>query len=103
MPRPRRVDTRTARLCSQVARILELSLPDHCPEWVPWLTVLEVLPDPNAARLRVVLGFDPATADRLPETRAVLDQLRAELREEVAQGIHRKRVPDLVWQLLPLS
>lgn len=104
MPTQRRADARSARLCRQVGRILELSLFDHTPDWVPWLTIVDVLPDPNLARLRVIVGFDPerVSHDCLIATREHLQRIRPELREEVAAGIRRKRTPDLCFQLLPL-
>lgn len=63
--------------------------------------VVEVTPDPDAAHLLVTLeltGDEPIAPE---EVRGAVEALRPHLRHEVSQSIHRKRLPNLAYQLVP--
>lgn len=100
--RERGRDLRKARqLCKQVARTLDLVLSGELDDdMLRNLIVDAVEPAPNASRLLVILR--PTTNDELVDVPAVLERLaalRGRLRAEVASSIHRRKVPDLVFQI----
>lgn len=83
---------KTRQLCGQVAKVLHLCLPfasDPRLEGVHVVLVRSL----DTARLEVlVTGTGPVDQTLMALTRA-----RPWLREEVSQGIHRKRTPELVF------
>ena len=96
------IDPKSLSLCSQARRALEYALGGEChDEALYGLEVIEVLPDPTVRRLRVWL----ASRERWDEEERlyVLSRLTAArgfLRAQIAQSIHRKRTPELVFELL---
>ena len=98
---PTQSDARTDALCAQVQRSLESvvgsGLRDAALED---LTVVDVAP--TSRRLRVVLRL--ASEGEWRDPSRVLERLAAAkgfLRAEIAGDIHRKRTPELVFELLP--
>lgn len=93
--------TKLRQLCRQVERALCTAFGDH--EALLDLGVDQVLPWPNASRLLVAVRLcEPAA---VPDRSEVLQRLashRAELRSVVAGAIHRKRVPELCFELFAL-
>ena len=80
-----------------MARLLTLALAGlSADEALPSCHVVAVGPAPDASRLRVVVApFDGAA---VPATvLAWLEAVRPRLRAELAAGLHRRRVPDLVF------
>lgn len=77
-------NVRDLRLCGEVACILSLELDD--------VLVERVEPAPDATRLRVWVHTDKLEA---------LERQRPRLRAAVAAAIRRKRVPDLVFAVVP--
>lgn len=97
-PAKRHNRIKDAQLCAQVARTLSYSLAE-LPDALLGLTLIEVVPAPDAGRLAVRLMV-PVGAD-VDEMRAGLDAALPHLRRDVAAAIHRKKVPTLFFELLP--
>ncbi len=89
------------QLCRQVERAVSTALGDDVADDILLgLAVTTVLPWPNASRLLVVV--EPTSPDEPIDRDAVLDRLRgvkSELREVVAGAIHRKRTPELCFEV----
>jgi len=97
-----RVDARSLKLCAQAQRALEFALAGECRDAsLHELSVVAVLPDPTARRLRVWLRgpADMSEEDRGRILRG-LSSARGFLRAQVAARIHRKRTPELAFELL---
>ena len=96
------IDPKSLSLCTQARHALEYAIGGECrDEALTGLEVVKVLPDPTVRRLRVWL-CSPAEMDE-HERRHVLRRLEAArgfLRSRVAAAIHRKRTPELVFELL---
>ena len=90
------------QLCRQVERAVSTALADDVADEVLLdLAVATVLPWPNASRLLVVV--EPTSPDEEIDREAVLEHLRAakpELRAVVAGVIHRKRTPELCFEIM---
>jgi len=101
-----RVENRKAlQLCSQVAETLALVLAGECrDDLLRDLLVESVVPFPSASRLLVTLvpAVSAGTAP-LEEYIEHLEQFKGLLRGEVASAINRRKVPDLVFRILPPS
>lgn len=103
---PHQVKNRKAlQLCSQVAETLTLVLAGECDDdLLRDLLVEAVTPFPTSARLLVTLRPTVSAAAATPvEVAGRLEGVRARLRAEVAQAIHRRKAPDLVFRVLPAS
>jgi len=96
-------DAKTMRLCRQVEETLSLALAGECgDEVLSDLVVESVVPAPDPSRLLVTVAPGPGAEPRDPLV--VLERLgRAKgfFRSEVAAVLHRKKVPDLAFRLLP--
>ena len=103
MSTPRRVVNRKAlQLCAQVARTLANVLSGECgDDRLRDLLVESVQPAPDSTRLLVTVYPGPAFAasDTEPVLRALYGATGM-LRGQIARAIHRKRVPELVFQVL---
>jgi len=96
-PKP---DYHSAALCKQVLRIVSGVLSGECGDALLQALVVErVVPAPNAGRLMimVIARGDGAPAELLVRLEAVKRMLRA----RIAEGIVRKRVPELTFLVLP--
>jgi hypothetical protein len=99
--RTRNQSRKDGQLCKQTFRVLSLAFDQLAAEgWAEGLYLARVTPAPDASRLRLAIAFaEPCTLD---EAEAVLRRLRglgASLRWELAAGIARRRVPELVFGL----
>jgi hypothetical protein len=97
----RKGNWKVMQLCKQVERAATLTLEG---EWVGdallGAAVASVEPAPDAGRLRVVVVLAPARgASDAEDATAVLGSLRSRFRAEVARSIHRKRVPEIVFDV----
>ncbi|MEM1447242.1 MAG: hypothetical protein AAGF84_14375 [Planctomycetota bacterium] len=101
---------RDRRLCGQVRQAIQMGLADCGDPRLQSLVVLGVEPDGKASRLRVhvmpgVLERNDPTSPEDPAWRADLSARLAlvgpRLRGEVARSIHRKKTPQLVFELHP--
>jgi len=84
------------QLCGQVKDALTVALAGCADEVLRDLTVVMVEPAPHTGRLMVtVAGSAPAdVTDRHLTTAAMM------LRREVARAIHRRKAPELVFQVV---
>jgi ribosome-binding factor A len=86
------------QLCEQVAEALSFALAEcHDPRLAD-LYVEAVEPAPSASRLRVVVSGDSG-ADAFAILGA-LERARSYLRRPIAGEIHRKRTPELCFELV---
>ena len=96
-------DRKTGQLCAQVQRTLSFVLENECcDDCLRGLTVEAVHPNPNAACLLVVLR--PWQHEQPCDLKLVLRrlaQMKGYWRTEIGNTIHRKKTPDLVFQVLP--
>lgn len=98
-------DRKARQLCGQIAQTLNYVLSGECnDDDLRNLIVMEVVPAPDASRLLVTVGscctdepLDPAI------TLQKLQAVNGKLRREIAVAIHRKRTPELLFQVLQTS
>lgn len=93
------------QLCAQVREVVGFALAERWHDPVlERLSIVSVTPAPDASRLAVIVAIDP---DGDPvEAVAIIDALkriRGELRCEIAAEIHRKKTPELTFELAPLA
>jgi len=99
--RSRRAEWKTLQLCKQVERAAALTLAGECEsDALVGAVVVSVEPAPNASRLRVLVVLAPGRGvPCLEEARAALQERGAAFRSEVARSVHRKRVPEVVFDV----
>jgi len=85
-------------VCRQVFDALTYALAELDDRVIDELVLVSVTPAPNASRVQVNLVPAHAGVDR-EAARARLAQVAADLREEVAAELTRKRVPELVFHV----
>lgn len=91
-----------AQLCAQVQDVISLALGDSADERLHDLVVHSVSAGPDGARLLVaVVPTDPLDVDSIEQLYRALESARPWLRQQVAAEIHRKRTPELAFQVLP--
>jgi ribosome-binding factor A len=90
---------KSLQLCGQVAEALHLALGDCGDEALNDLLVLEVRPFPDSTRLLVLVRSATGATD-LVSTRLRLREAAGWLRREIAAAIHRRRTPDLVFEVV---
>jgi len=88
------------QLCRQVFDALTYALAELDDPLIDELVLESVSPAPSAARVQVTLV--PST-DGLDVDQALtrLHDIAGELREEVAAEVSRRRVPELVFRIVP--
>ena len=95
-------DRKLAQLCAQVEQTVSLALGDSADDRLHDLVVRSVSPGPDGTRLLVVVvATRPLDMASLEELHGALKSARPWLRQQVAAEIHRKRTPDLAFQVLP--
>ena len=99
--RSRRADWKTRQLCRQVERGASLTLAELCDgAALAGSVVAEVSPAPDASRLRVTVVLAPSrTAADVAATAALLQERVGLFRREAARAIHRKRTPEIVFEV----
>jgi ribosome-binding factor A len=100
MPGDNRRGHKDLQLCRQVQDALSLALADIDDPLLDELILESVTPAPNASRVEVT--FVPSRIDL--DVEAALERLNAvagELRTEVASEVSRRRVPELVFRIVP--
>lgn len=104
-PSERRGDMRKAhQLCAQVREVISFALAEQCEDQLlERLSVVAVSPAPDASRLMVTVALDPV-GERVEATTVIeaMKQLRGQLRHEIAAEIHRKKTPELAFELAPM-
>jgi ribosome-binding factor A len=87
------------QLCSQVQESLYWILGSQCgDESLALLQVLSVEPAPDSTRLLVTLKLSDGMT--MSEALERLQEASKAIRSEVANSIHRKKAPDLVYRLV---
>jgi ribosome-binding factor A len=95
---------KTLQLCGQVAEALNYAFAAVCNDDVlRELAVVAVQPAPDESRLLVTV--EPALSGPCdpPKVLAHLQQALGKLRSEVATSIHRKKVPELTFCVVPAA
>jgi ribosome-binding factor A len=88
------------QLCREVERTLGTLLAGGCGDSVLHdLHVQSVIPAPDSTRLLVRLSFSGPMAMEVGEVLTRLHRAYGLLRSEVAAAIHRRKVPDLTFQV----
>ena len=88
---------KTLQLCRQVERALSVGLEG---DLLRDLTVCAVAPAPDSSRLLVTFQFHGPEAVATADVEAALHDSYARLRALVAASIHRKKTPELSFQVL---
>jgi len=88
------------QLCGQVAQTLHLALAGCADPWLNDLVVLDVVPFPDSTRLLVTVQSATGAATDPPAILARLPQSAAMLRREVAEAIHRRKTPELLFRVV---
>jgi ribosome-binding factor A len=99
--RNRRADWKALQLCRQVERSAALTLAElfEC-EALASSVVARVAPAPDASRLRVSVVLAPGkTSSDREEATATLREKAGLFRAEAARAIHRKRAPEVVFEV----
>jgi len=97
-----RPDRKSLQLASQVAEVISMVLCEQEDDLVRDLMVESVIPLPNGSRLLVSLT--PAISARsldLSKAMEHLQSVQAAIKSEVANSITRRKVPDLIFRILP--
>jgi hypothetical protein len=99
--RSRRGNWKVLQLCKQVERSVAVTLASECEcDALVAAAVASVEPAPDGSRLMVtVVLATERGADDVLEASAALGRSKTAFREEVARSIHRKRVPELVFDV----
>jgi ribosome-binding factor A len=99
---PGKEDHKVAQLCAQIEQVISFALGDAADVRLHDLIVHSVVPSPDGGRLLVgVVATRPLDGHSLEDMQRALDSARPWLRRQVAAEIHRKRTPDLAFQILP--
>jgi ribosome-binding factor A len=101
--RARKVDRKAMQLCKQVERAMAATLAtvSGC-DCLLGASVAGVEPAPDASRMRAIVVLAPEHGpEDAAEARTVLGRWAPEFRAEVAAAIHRKRVPEIVFDVRP--
>ena len=94
-------ERKTRQLCKQVARVVSSVLLESTEECLQKLSLLTVEPAAGTSVLRVAVMAGTANGTELSAQREALERLRPYLRGEVAQAVSRRRIPELVFALIP--
>jgi len=89
------------QLCKQVERAAAVTLAGECEgDALLGAAVAFVEPAPDSSRLMATVVLAPGRgAEDLADARTALARSAASFREEVARTIHRKRVPEIVFDV----
>jgi ribosome-binding factor A len=98
-----RPDHRVRSLCRQAQEAVLLALGDAKPD--PrldgaWVLSVDPAPGPERLLVSIVLAGRDGEED-IEAALAALVEMKPWLRSEVARAIHRKRVPDLAFRVMP--
>jgi hypothetical protein len=103
--RSRRGEWKLRQLCKQVERAAAVTLASECADEALFgAAVASVEPAPDAGRLRVTVVLAVGGgADALERGRVALLARAAVFRSEVARSVHRKRAPEIVFDVRPTA
>ncbi|MDC3959858.1 ribosome-binding factor A [Polyangium jinanense] len=95
----RKVERKERQLCRQVQEAVSEALAGLEDDVLLEVWVADVEPAPDAGRLAVLVQAPRGTSPE--EVAARLEKVAGYLRAEVASAITRKRVPTLIFRVLP--
>jgi ribosome-binding factor A len=101
-PSRQRTNRKALQMCGEIARTLSAVLAwESGDDLLRCVTVVSVEPAPDSTRVLVRVCI-PQSADVLTPSQVLegLHRLSGKLRTEVAGALHRKRVPELVFQVV---
>jgi hypothetical protein len=100
--RSRKRSWKVLQLCKQVERAAALTLAGDChSESLVGATVVTVAPAPDSARLLVTVALARGSdGEKVVLARAALRESAPSFRAEVARSIHRKRAPEIVFDVM---
>ena len=92
---------KTLQLCREARRTLSAVLAGECDDDVlRELTVLSVVPAPNAGRLLVTVALPPSAGAPAEEVLRRLLGVSGRLRSEVAAAVSRRKTPELAFRVV---
>ena len=95
---PGKVSNRKAlQLCREVERVLSMAFEG---ELLRDLTVESVVPAPDSSRLLVTLRFHGSATVATTDIHDALRIQHAKLRGAIAEAIHRRKTPELAFQVV---
>jgi ribosome-binding factor A len=97
----RRPGRKTLQLCGQVMETLSGVLAEQADDVLRDLLVVAVTP---AGSGRLLVSVTPAPSAAVRDPAVLLEHLagaQGRLRSEVAAAVHRRKAPDLLFQVLP--
>jgi hypothetical protein len=99
--RSRKANWKVRQLCKQVERAAAVTLASVCEgDALLGASVAAVEPAPDPGRLLVTVVLEASKgADAATDARVELLRRAAAFRGEVARSVHRKRVPELVFDV----
>ena len=100
--KPNKKDRKTRQLCCQIARQLNAILGELSDDLLSTCYIEEVVPAPDISRCMVTFvwmgDLDAFEPQRLLER---IGQVQGMFRGELAMAIHRRRVPQLSFRVIP--
>jgi len=99
-PSPARIDRKLGPLCREVERTLAFALADARDPRLRDLTVIAVIPAPDASRLEIAVTTGPEGCAP-DELLTALTLARGSLRAELARALQRKRTPEIAFVVVP--
>lgn len=94
------------QLCRQVFETLQLAINSIHRKLIN-VSVVEVLPAPDASRLLVIVSIDCVaaieSASEIEEIVAILNDNTPRMRTEIARAINRRKTPNLVFEIARLN
>lgn len=99
-----KANRKALQVCRQASQTLDYVLADCEDERMQNLVVASVTPAPDSSRLLVTVAIVAGDQrfDRIAIEAALRDQI-PRLRSELARSINRKKVPNLVFQIIAFS
>lgn len=92
-------DRKLKQLAREVYRVLAQAMAELADRRLESAFVVEVRPAPDAGRFAVQVSAGAAAT--VSEVEAALEVARGHLRGELATALARKRIPDLIFEVVP--
>ena len=92
-------DRKLKQLAREVYRVLSQALAELADPRLESAFALEVRPAPDGSRF--ALQVSAGARATVSEVEAALEAARGHLRDELSMALTRKRVPDLVFEVMP--
>jgi len=100
-PDRRKKNWKTEQLCKQVEHAVAMLVGELADDVLLGAAVASVEPWPDAARLRITVVLVSGKAqENTQEAHEALTRAAGVFRAEIARSIHRKRVPEIAFQVL---